>query len=81
MATQLICDGCRTPLYRSGKTSQENGGVTPATGCELLVEGSRVDGLLGGSPLPQGNFHWCKNCARIAFQAVQEAQFRKAGLK
>jgi hypothetical protein len=81
MATQTICDGCRSPLYQISKSREENGGVTSSTGRELMVRGERANGMQGGDPLPNGAFTWCERCARVAFTAVREAAFRAAGMR
>lgn len=79
MATQTICDGCGTPLYKVSASREENGGVTSATGRELLIEGTRANGMQGADPLPSGKFTWCLDCSRIAFRAVRDANLQKRG--
>lgn len=70
MATQLVCDGCRTPLFRFPEESS-----TKAPGStELMIEGRRANRMNGLDPIPNGEFHWCQRCARIAFQALRVAK-------
>ncbi len=37
------------------------------------VTGDRTDGWSGGRPLPDGEFHWCVNCALLAFASLSAA--------
>jgi hypothetical protein len=37
------------------------------------ITGSRTDGW-SGAGLPSGEFHWCHECARVAFEAVKQVQ-------
>ena len=67
MSLQLVCDGCGSPLLRKGESMRS--GYK-----DLVVEGERVDGTRGALPLPQSDFHWCSQCARIAFVAVEQAK-------
>jgi hypothetical protein len=52
MSTQIICDGC--------------GSVLVADRRQVVVEGHRANGLRGGH-LPDGDFHWCEQCAVFVF--------------
>lgn len=63
------CNGCLADL------DNDEFGLGRRT--RTVVEGRRVDGLSGGSPLPNtgdGDFHWCERCAKIAFRAVEDAR-------
>lgn len=66
MALQLVCDGCRTPLYTKDDPK-------PAQAQAAMIEGRRANGMRGGSPVPEGDFHLCERCAKIAFTAVRDA--------
>lgn len=70
MATQLVCDGCRVPLFRFPNETASS----DLDNKELLIEGKRANGLGGLDPIPNGEFHWCARCARIAFQALRVAK-------
>jgi hypothetical protein len=62
------CNGCRVDL------DDDEFGIGRKV--RAVIEGRRVDGLSGGSPLPstgEGDFHWCERCAKIAFRAVEDA--------
>jgi hypothetical protein len=73
MAYQFVCDGCGNVLHR---VTQE---TLRTDGRELVIQGERVNSM-GGARLPQGRFHWCERCARIAFKAVEDAKLRAVGM-
>jgi hypothetical protein len=58
MSDRQICDGCGANVTRN---------PLPA------VVGERADGWSGGE-LPDRRFHWCRDCALIAFRAVKAAR-------
>lgn len=69
MVTKIFCDGCRNELVRSGDRQLKDDRV-------LAIDGSAA-GSTSGWTLPVGRFHWCKRCAEIAFQAVQDSYQRR----
>jgi hypothetical protein len=56
VSIRIVCDGC-------GETLDPDRS-------EVVIIGERSNGLLGGRPLPDGRFHWCERCAKVAFRAV-----------
>lgn len=58
MGIQTVSDGCGKTLPRQ---------------LDVAITGERTNGLVGGSPLPDDEFHWCRGCAKTAFDAVAEA--------
>jgi hypothetical protein len=56
MSKIIRCDGCGSDLVRD----------------DAVIHGERANGMLGGRPLPDGEFDWCLDCARIAFTAVHD---------
>lgn len=63
MSRFFRCDGCGDEVVAP----------TPlAEGKKLVVRGERVGSLSGGGlPLDAGRaFHWCLDCARVAFAAL-----------
>ncbi len=46
---------------------------------DLVISGSRANGLTNTSPLPDDEFHWCNQCATVAFSAVEENRLKKLG--
>lgn len=73
---RMICDGCQIPLYSVGEDSSINGGVSRSNGRELMIQGERVGSGPRINPFPQEDFHWCADCAKIAFRAVQSASIK-----
>lgn len=67
MSTRLFCDGCGSILRSPGP--YEEGTKASA------ISGSLTKGIVGGSPLPSGDFDWCVECAMIAFQALKDARY------
>jgi hypothetical protein len=63
MSTLISCDGC--------------GHIFGRPGLPAAIHGERADGS-GGGGLPSGDFDWCYDCARVAFQAVKR---ERAGAK
>jgi hypothetical protein len=69
MSQVTKCDGCGVRLtpypinYRAGHR-------------ECVISGRRANDMLGGRPLPDGQFDWCEKCALVAFIAVEDAQRR-----
>lgn len=60
----IKCDGCGAELDKLP--------VNHAKGHrEHVIHGERVNGVIGGAPLPNGDFDWCEECAKIAFAAVK----------
>jgi hypothetical protein len=72
MATKLICDGCGAVLFVVGENSVGTG-ILEAK--ELTVRGERTTMRIDGG-LPEGEFHWCMRCAKVAFEAVKDAAFQ-----
>lgn len=61
MATKIVCDGgCGTEWDSGGYLG------SPA------ITGERTNGM-GGGGLPSGEFHWCYDCAKAAFQGLKMA--------
>lgn len=64
MTTHAHCDGCGAQLG-----GYLEGGLPRPT---VYIHGHRdEDSGSGLSPLPLGDFDWCRNCALIAFGAVK----------
>jgi hypothetical protein len=59
LSVLTVCDGC-------GKTWP----FVELTQRGPVIEGRRANGLCGGRPLPDGDFHWCEDCGKAAFAAV-----------
>jgi hypothetical protein len=66
MSTRIHCDGCGVELGQSrAQPRREN----------RLIHGQRDEHSGQGlSPIPNGEFDWCKDCAKIAFTAVRDAR-------
>ena len=61
MSQAIHCDGCGAEL-----------GSLPLR--ERLIHGQRDEHSgQGMRPLPDGGFDWCERCAKVAFQAVLDA--------
>lgn len=67
MSRNLICDGC------GEKIREIDGGGPPY----IVIEGHKLLTIIDQSQalarLPS-EFHWCKDCANIACNAVRDAQ-------
>lgn len=59
------CDGCHAEMGTQFRSGQKR----------TVIEGRRVDGMSGGYPLVDSDaeFHWCLDCALVAFKAVENA--------
>jgi hypothetical protein len=66
MSQFIRCDGCdaevtQLPVDHAGGHK------------ERLIHGQRVEGSGQGLyPIPDGEFDWCGDCAKVAFQAVRD---------
>jgi hypothetical protein len=58
VSVRTVCDGCNE--------------ILDPDRFEVAITGERSNGMSGGRPLPDGEFHWCRGCAQVAFQAVKD---------
>jgi hypothetical protein len=65
MSAFMRCDGCGAEICQL-PVDHSKGQK------ERLIHGERVNGSQGLSPIPNGEFDWCEDCARVAFSAVRD---------